>query len=67
MNLKSERLKKLETELEDLQKWLNLGLVPKKDTEKHKEEIRISCEILLKEKGYKDVKIKVSEIPYRGF
>ena len=33
----------------------------------HKEETRISCEILLKEKGYKDVKINVSEIPYRGF
>jgi hypothetical protein len=33
----------------------------------HKEETRVSCEILLKEKGYKDVKINVSEIPYRGF
>ena len=40
MNMKSERLKKLETELEDLEQWMNLGLVPKKDTEKHKEEIR---------------------------
>lgn len=40
MNMKSERLKKLETELEDLEQWLNLGLVPKKDIEKHKEEIR---------------------------
>ncbi len=40
MNIKSERLKKLETELEDLEQWMNLGLVPKKDTEKHKEEIR---------------------------
>ncbi len=40
MNLKSERLKKLETEFEDLEKWLNLGLVPKKDIDKHKEEIR---------------------------
>jgi len=39
MNLKSERLKKLEIELEDLEKWLNLGLVPKKDIEKHTEEI----------------------------
>ena len=39
MNLKSERLKKLELELEDLEKWLDLGLVPKKDIEKHKEEI----------------------------
>lgn len=41
MNLKSERLKKLETELIDLQKWLNLGLVPKKDIEKHHEEIKL--------------------------
>lgn len=40
MNMKSERLKKLETELEDLEQWMSLGLVPKKDIEKHKEEIR---------------------------
>ena len=40
MNIKSERLKKLETELEDLEQWMSLGLVPKKDAEKHKEEIR---------------------------
>lgn len=40
MNVKSERLKKLEVELEDLEQWLRLGLVPKKDIEKHKEEIR---------------------------
>lgn len=38
--MKSERLKKLETELEDLEQWMRLGLVPKKDAEKHKEEIR---------------------------
>ncbi len=37
--MKSERLKKLETELEDLEQWMTLGLVPKKDMEKHKEEI----------------------------
>jgi hypothetical protein len=41
MNVKSERLKKLETELQDLEQWLKLGLVPKKDLEKHKEEIRL--------------------------
>lgn len=40
MNIKSERLKKLETELEDLEQWMSLGLVPKKDVEKHREEIR---------------------------
>jgi hypothetical protein len=38
--MKSERLKKFESELEDLENWMNLGLVPKKDVEKHKEEIR---------------------------
>lgn len=38
-HIKSERLKKLEIELNDLEQWLKLGLVPKKDTEKHKEEI----------------------------
>ena len=37
--MKSERLKKLESELKDLEKWLSLGLVPKKDLEKHKHEI----------------------------
>ena len=39
MNIKSERLKKLENELHDLEQWLKLGLVPKKDLEKHKEEM----------------------------
>ncbi|MGZ3633191.1 MAG: hypothetical protein ACXWM7_02530 [Parachlamydiaceae bacterium] len=38
-HVKSERLKKLESELTDLEQWLKLGLVPKKDAEKHKEEI----------------------------
>ena len=38
-HVKSERLKKLEAELTDLEQWLKLGLVPKKDIEKHKEEI----------------------------
>lgn len=37
--MKSERLKKLESELRDLEQWLKLGLVPKKDITKHKEEI----------------------------
>lgn len=39
-HIKSERLKKLETELIDLEQWLKLGLVPKKDIDKHKEEIQ---------------------------
>src|ERR1700691_4064031 len=38
-HIKSERLKKLESEIFDLEQWLKLGLVPKKDIEKHKEEI----------------------------
>jgi hypothetical protein len=37
---KSERLKKLESELNDLEQWLKLGLVPKRDIIKHKEEIQ---------------------------
>ena len=57
---KSERLKKLESELADLQQWLKLGLVPKRDIDKHKEEIQaISAKIdeeierlqFLKERG----------------
>ena len=39
-HIKSERLKKLEVELTDLEQWLKLGLVPKKDVEKHKQENR---------------------------
>lgn len=39
-HIKSERLKKLEGELTDLEQWLKLGLVPKKDLDKHKEEIK---------------------------
>ncbi|MCB1114340.1 MAG: hypothetical protein KDK62_06250 [Chlamydiia bacterium] len=38
-HVKSERLKKLEVELNDLEQWLKLGLVPKKDIDKHKDEI----------------------------
>jgi hypothetical protein len=37
--MKSERLRKLEAELQDLDQWLRLGLVPKKDVEKHRTEI----------------------------
>src|SRR3990172_3439821 len=40
MNIKSERLKKLESEFQDLEQWLKLGLVPKKDMEKNKEEMK---------------------------
>ncbi len=39
MSQKSERLRKFEIELHDLEEWLKIGLVPKKDVEKHKEEI----------------------------
>jgi hypothetical protein len=39
-HIKSERLKKLEGELNDLEQWLKLSLVPKKDVDKHKEEIQ---------------------------
>ena len=51
MNIKSERLKKLEGEIGDLQQWLTLGLVPKKDIEKHKEEIKLLQEKIEEEKS----------------
>lgn len=51
MNIKSERLKKLESELNDLDQWLKLGLVPKKDLEKHKEEIKTLQEKIEEEKS----------------
>jgi len=40
MNIKSEKIKKLESELNDLQQWLKLGLVPKSEIEKHQSEIQ---------------------------
>lgn len=48
--MKSDRLKKMENELRDLEQWLKLGLVPKKDTEKHKAEIRSIQEKINEEK-----------------
>lgn len=39
MSLRNDRLKKLESELNDLEQWLRLGLVPKKDITKHEAEI----------------------------
>jgi DNA mismatch repair ATPase MutS len=38
--VKSERLKKLESELNDLEQWMKLGLVPKKELERHQDEIQ---------------------------
>jgi hypothetical protein len=51
MQLKSDKLKKLEAELSDLERWLELGLVPKKDQPKHKDEIRITREKMEEEEG----------------
>lgn len=48
--IKSERLKKLEMELQDLDEWLKLGLVPKKDIEKHKKEIELLSKKIEEEK-----------------
>lgn len=48
--IKSERLRKLETELQDLDQWLKLGLVPKKDIEKHKSEMEALKEKVQEEK-----------------
>jgi len=39
--MKSDKLKKIENEIHDLEQWLKLGLVPKKDIDKHRDEIRI--------------------------
>ena len=50
MQPKSERLKKLETEYHDLKQWLKLGLVPKKDLEKHQSEIEHLKEKIQEEK-----------------
>lgn len=74
-HIKSERLKKLESELSDLEQWLKLGLVPKKDIDKHKEEIlavqsRIEEEKerlqFLKESGEAEEYITPKRSPARG-
>lgn len=39
MTVKSEKLKRFEVELADLEQWLKMGLVPKSDIDKHKTEI----------------------------
>jgi hypothetical protein len=49
-HVKSERLKKYESELNDLEQWLKLGLVPKKDLEKHKNEIKVVLDKIEEEK-----------------
>lgn len=48
--MKSERLKKLETELNDLEQWMKLGLVPKKELERHQQEIENLKERIEEEK-----------------
>ncbi len=72
---KSERLKKLEVELNDLEQWLKLGLVPKRDLDKHKEEIRsITGKIeeekerlqFLRESGEAEEYITPKRAPTRG-
>lgn len=49
--MKSERLRKYENELRDLEQWLDLGLVPKKDIEKHESEITVLQERIEEEKS----------------
>ena len=74
-HIKSERLKKLETELNDLEQWLKLSLVPKKDVDKHKEEIQaVKSKIeeekerlqFLKESGDSEEYITPKKIPPRA-
>lgn len=49
--IKSDKVKKLEAELGDLQNWLDLGLVPNKDLVKHKEEIAALQKRIEEERG----------------
>lgn len=74
-HIKSERLKKLEVELNDLEQWLKLGLVPKKDIDKHKEEIQaVKSKIeeekerlqFLKESGEAEEYITPKKVPTRA-
>ena len=55
--MKSEKLKKLENELKDLEQWLNLGLVPKKEIQTHTKEIKaIENKILYEKQRLKNLK-----------
>lgn len=49
--MKSERLKKFENELQDLEQWLKLDLVPRKDLDKHRDEIRTLKDKIEEEKN----------------
>lgn len=49
--MKSDRLKKLESELSDLEKWMKLGLVPKKELLRHEQEILQAKELIEEERG----------------
>lgn len=49
--IKSDKFKKLEQELGDLERWLDLGLVPKKDLVKHTAEIKALKQKIEEEKA----------------
>lgn len=57
--VKSDKLKKLETELNDLTQWLKLGLVPKKDLDKHKTEMK-ALEAKIEEEKHRLLALKES-------
>ncbi len=57
--MKSERLKKLETELKDLQQWLELGLVPKQEIDKHHQEI-VQLQERIEEEKHRLIALKES-------
>ena len=59
---KSEKFKKLEQELADLERWLDLGLVPKKDLEKHSAEIK-SLKLKIEEERLKFTETKEGNEP----
>lgn len=62
---KSEKLKKFETELEDLVQWLKLGLVPKSEIKKHEEEIELLKDRIEEEKNrLSSIKNNVSSDEY---
>jgi len=68
---KGKTVHQIKKEKREKEKKQNRALLPIQEIwvgpTPHKEETRLACEILLPEKGYKDVQIDVSEIPYRGF
>ena len=63
MEMKQQKLNEEKSRKRDLLPIVDILIGPMI----HQEEAMIACKILLKDKGYSNVKVNISDIPYRGF